>query len=538
MPKPSRASSLPIQDTREFFMFKRLLLPTIFSNSLTVPVILALVQFTLQTLFHGNYGYFRDELYYIACSNHPAFGYVDHPPLSIALLWINRLILGDSLYAIRFLPSVAGAAVIIISALMVRKIGGGKFAQKLAALSIVAAPGLFGHAQIFTMNSFDVFFWSIASYVVVCLLTDDKPKLWIYFGITIGLGLLNKYSVGFLVIGLVIGLLLTRQRKELVSKWFWLGGGVAAIIFLPHIIWQIAFGFPSIEFMRNASLTKNVHLGAVNFFLGQIRDMNFFNLPLWLGGIYFFYKYREGRYRSLAWTYPIIFFIMVLGNAKVYYLSAIYPLLLAGGAILFEQFVLKKTLNWLKPAFLSSLIVSGAFSLPFALPFLPIEQFIKYQQLLGIMPRADEKSGVAELPQYLADQFGWKEMVDTVASVYYKLTPEEQSQCIIFARNYGQAGAIDFFGKELGLPDATCAHNNYWLWGPGERTGNIAIIIGWSQNLDENLADLHRYYSHVELAAITGSKYRIPFEKGRMIFICKEMNTTFQKIWNSERFFI
>lgn len=519
-------------------MFKRLSLPAIFSSGLKVPGILALVQFTLQTLFHGNYGYFRDELYYIACSNHLAFGYVDHPPLSIAILWINRHILGDSLYAMRFLPSVAGAVVIIMSALMVRKLGGSKFAQGLAALSIVAAPGLFGHAQLFTMNSFDVLFWSIACYVVVCLLTNDKPQLWIYFGITVGLGLLNKYSIGFLVIGLIVGLLLTRQRKEIVSKWFWLGGGAAVIILLPHIIWEISLGFPSIEFMRNASMTKNVHLGAVNFFLGQVRDMNFFSLPLWLGGIYFFYKSHNGRYRPLAWLYPVIFFVMVFGNAKVYYLSAIYPLLFAGGAILFDQFVLEKSINWLKSAFLSCLIISGVFSLPFALPFLPIEQFIKYQQLLGIMPRADEKSGVAELPQYLADQFGWKEMVDTVASVYNKLAPEEQSQCLIYARNYGQAGAVDFFGRELGLPHATCAHNNYWLWGPGEQTGNVAIIIGWSQNLDENLTDLHRYYKYVELASITGSKYRMPFEKGRMLFICRRMNTTFQKIWNSERFYI
>jgi hypothetical protein len=523
---------------QEFHMFKRLSLSTIFSHGLTVPVMLALAQFTFQTLFHGNYGYFRDELYYIACSNHLAFGYVDHPPLSIAILWINRLIFGDSLYAMRLLPSVAGVVVIIVSALMVRKLGGSAFAQGLAALSIVAAPGLFGHAQLFTMNSFDVLFWTIACYVVVCLLTDDKPELWIYFGIAVGLGLLNKYSIGFLVLGLVVGLLLTRQRKELVSQWFWLGGGVAAIIVLPHIVWEIALGFPSIEFMRNASMTKNVHLGAVSFFLGQVRDMNLFNVPLWLGGIYFFYKSHEGRYRSLAWVYPVVFVVMVAGNGKVCYLSAIYPLLLTGGALLFEQFVLEHSLHWLKSAFLSCLIVSGVFSLPFALPFLPIEQFIQYQQLLGIIPRADEKSGVAELPQYLADQFGWKEMVDTVTRVYRTLTPEERSQCVIYARNYGQAGAIDFFGKELGLPHAICAHNNYWLWGPGERTGTIAIIIGWSEHLDENLSDLHRYYHRVELAAVTGSKYRMPFEKGRMVFICREMNTTFQKIWAKERFFI
>jgi hypothetical protein len=219
-------------------------------------------------------------------------------------------------------------------------------------------------------------------------------------------------------------------------------------------------------------------------------------------------------------------------------MSSIYPLYLAGGAVLFELFVHEKSIRWLKPAYISSLILSAVISLPFALPFLPVEQFIRYQRLLGITPRADEKFGVAELPQYLSDQFGWKELVDTVAGVYQKLAPEEQAECVIYARNYGQAAAIDFFGKEHGLPDAICAHNNYWLWGPGQRAGNIAIIIGWNDKLEENIADLHRYYEHVELAARTTSQYCMPIEKGRLIFICKGMNTTFQKIWPKERFYI
>ena len=508
------------------------------SNDMAIPVILAFLQMTVQMIFHGNYGYFRDELYYIACSNHLDFGYVDHPPLSVAILWVSRHVLGDSLYAIRFLPSITGACVILLAAFMARKLGGGKFSQSLAAFSVVAAPGLFGHAQIFTMNSFDVFFWAAAGYTLICLLTDDRPKLWILFGLIVGLGLLNKYSIGFFVIGLIVGLLLSGQRKQFLSKWFWFGGLVAAFIFLPHIIWEIIHGFPTLEFMHNASMNKNVHVGAVNFFAGQVRDINFINLPLWLGGIYFFYRYQAGRYLPLAWIYPVVFLVMVLGNGKVYYLSAIYPLFLASGAVLFEQFVIQRSINWLRYAYISCLIVSTTISLPFALPILPIEQFIQYQYLTGVRPRADEKFGVAELPQYFSDQFGWKEMVDTVASVYRTLTPDEQSQCVIFARNYGQAAAIDFFGKSLELPNAICAHNNYWLWGPGKRTGNVAIIIGWSENLDENLADLRRYYKHIEFAARTTSKYCMPFEKGRMIFICKEMNTTFQKIWPKQRFYI
>jgi hypothetical protein len=309
-------------------------------------------------------------------------------------------------------------------------------------------------------------------------------------------------------------------------------------VLLPHVIWEISHGLPTLEFMRNASMDKNVHLGAIDFLAGQLQNMNYFTAPLWVGGIYFFYWYQEGRYRALAWIYPVVFLIMVLGNGKVYYMSSIYPLYLAGGAVLFELFVHEKSIHWLKPAYISSLLLSAVISLPFALPFLPVEPFIQYQRLLGITPRADEKFGVAELPQYLSDQFGWKELVDTVAGVYQKLTPEEQAECVVYARNYGQAAAIDFFGKQHGLPDAICAHNNYWLWGPGQRAGNIAIIIGWNDKLEENIAHLHRYYEHVELAARTTSKYCMPIEKGRLIFICRGMNTTFQKIWPKERFYI
>ena len=491
-----------------------------------------------QTIFRGNYGYFRDELYYIACSNHLAFGYVDQPPLSIGILWINRLLLGDSLQALRLLPSLAGSCVVILAALTARKLGGMKFAQGLAALSVVAAHGLIGHGKSYSMNPFDVLFWTLAGFIVIDILSNKNQKLWIIFGLVAGFGLLNKYSLGFMVIGLAAGMLLTRHRKQLANRWFWLGGAVGFLIFLPHVVWEIAHGFPSLEFMHNASQTKNVALGVFDFLIGQIRDMNILNVPLWLGGIYFFSKHDEGRYRPLAWMFVIVFSMMVAGNAKVYYLSAIYPVFLSAGAVLFEQFIRQRSWNLLKPIYISCMSVTALIILPFALPILPVEQFIKYENFLGLTPRAEERFSIGELPQYYADQFGWKEMVDTVASVYRKLTPEEQAQCVIYVRNYGEAAAIDFFGKMYGLPNAQCAHNSYWMWGPGQRTGNIAIIFGNSRNLKNNLSDLRGYYKFAELAAVTNAEYCMPFENGRMIFICREMNTTIQKLWPKERFYI
>lgn len=509
-----------------------------FPRDLTIPFVLAAIQLALQITFHGSYNYFRDELYYIACSDHLAFGYVDQPPLSIAILGVTRHLLGDSLYAIRFLPALAGAVVVLLAALMTRKLGGRTFAQWFATLAVVAAPGLIGQGKFFSMNPFDVLFWALAGYIVVVILADERPKLWMHFGGLVGLGLLNKYSIGFMVVGIVAGLLLTQQRKQLATKWFWIGAILAGALFLPHIIWQISNGFPSLEFMHNASQNKNVSLSAFDFFMGQLLEMNFLNAPVWLSGIVFFFFYRDGRYRSLAWMYPVVFIMMIAGNAKVYYLSAIYPLFLAGGSVFIERWFQNLRWRWLKPVYVSLLIVLALIALPFALPMLPVEQFVRYEQSLGLTPRAEEVNAVAELPQYYADQFGWEEMVATVADGYKRLTPQEQSECVIYVRNYGEAAAIDFYGKRYGLPNALCAHNSYWMWGPGTRTGNIAIIIGVSKGLQRSLDDLNRAYSHVEHVGTMNVKYAMPFENGRLIFLCKGMKTTFQNIWAGERFYI
>lgn len=511
---------------------------SILSHSFSIPFFVAFLQLALQMAFHGNYGYFRDELYYIACSDHLSFGYVDQPPLSIAILWVNRMLLGDSLHALRFLPAMTGACVVLLAAMMARVLGGSRWAQSLASLSVVAAHGLIGHGKFFSMNAFDVLFWTLAAYIVIHLLNGNRPKLWLLFGLVVGFGLVNKYSIGFMVIGLIAGMLVTRHRKQLTARWFWLGAAIAAVVVLPHLIWQVANGFPSLEFMRNASENKNVSLTAVDFLTGQIRDMNILNAPLWLGGIYFFYTYQEGRYRPLAWMYIVVFAVMVAGNAKVYYLSAIYPILLAGGAVQFEIFAHRNSLRWVKPVYVGFLVLVALLILPFALPVMPVEQFIRYERFLGLTPHAEERAAVGDLPQYYADQFGWEEMVDSVASVYRRLTLDEQSRCFIYVRNYGEAAAIDFFGKKFRLPDARCGHNNYWIWGPGQQTGDIAIIFGNSRNLQDNLADLRRRYRHVGLAATTNARYCMPFENGRMIFICKGMNTTFQQLWPTERFYI
>jgi hypothetical protein len=517
--------------------------PVVSVRELKFPLIVAGAALLLMAAFHNSYGYFRDELYYIACTDHLSLGYVDQPPLSIALLALWRWVFGDSLHAIRLLAALAVSGTSFLTALIARRLGGGRFSLWLSALSVIAAHTLLGSGRSYSMNPLDILFWTLSLYIGVRILAGDSPKLWIPFGIVVGLGLLNKYSVGFMCAGLAGGLLLTSHRKHLATGKFWAGALIAFLIFVPHAIWEIQKGFPTLEFMHNASQIKNARIGLSEFIIGQFKGMNYVNGLLWVPGLWYFFFHSNGkRFRALAWMYVIVFLIMIVGNGKVYYLSASYPVLLAGGAVALEKFSaghsLNRHWNWVRMAYPAILILWAVLGLPFTLPVLPVEKFIEYERFLGMMPKAEERSSVGELPQWYADQFGWEELTATVAKIYNTLTPEEQKQCVIFVRNYGEAGAIDFFGKKYGLPHALCAHNSYWMWGPGERTGNIAIILGHDRELQDNLNDLNRRYRHVELAGTTDCKYVMPYENGRLLFICKEMNTTFQILWPDERFYI
>lgn len=508
-------------------------------HDMVAPVLIAGAAVVLTVAFHGRYGYFRDELYYIACSSHLAFGYVDQPPLSIALLALWRLIAGDSLQAIRFLSSLALGGTVVMTALTARRMGGGPFALGLSAFAVVAAHGILGGASIFSMNPIDIFFWIVILYLAVRILAGDSQRLWIPLGIAAGLGIMNKYSVGFLCAGLAGGLLLTPHRAHLARRWLWLGVIASCIIVLPHVLWEYAHGFPTLEFMRNASQMKNAPVHPGDFLLGQFRIMNYCSAPLWLLGLWFFFAHGEGkRFRSLGWMYVIVLAVMMAGNGKLYYMVAAYPVLFAGGAVALEGLAVRPPWRALRPMAFVLPGCTAAFALPLVLPVLPVEEFIAYEKYFGLMPKAEERTAVGDLPQVYADQFGWEEFVGQVARIYATLTPEERSQCVIFVRNYGEAGAVDFFGGRYGLPPALCAHNNYWMWGPGERTGNVAIIVGHDRGMEDNLRDLRRRYASVEPAGATSCAHCMPYENGRLLFLCRGMNTTFQALWPTERFFI
>ncbi len=507
-------------------MTRRFLSPQFLLGDTAVLVYLTLATLLIHFLTNGGYGYFRDEFYYLACGEHLAWGYVDQPPFVALMAWVTRNLLGESLFALRFFPAICGALVVLLTGLMAGELGAGRFGQVLASLAVIVAPAYLGINNFFSMNCFDHLFWALGVYVVIRILKDDKPRLWMVFGLVAGIGLMNKYSVGFLGFGLVVGLVLTSARKYLLSKWLWVGGLLAFVIFLPHVLWQVENGFPTREFIRNATELKNAPLSPAVFLWASVLQVHPFTIPIWLAGLFFCLHSSEGRrFRAVGWIFISIVVLFLLTHAKPYYVGPSFLMLFAAGGVLIERSVQDRNLDWLKPASLVFLVVGGLATAPFALPVLPVERFIEYQKVLGIEPPREERDAPGILPQHYADMFGWENMVATLARVYNGLSPQEKAKCAIFAGNYGEAGAIDFFGKRYGLPKAISGHNNYWLWGPRGYTGEIVITVGVSPE------DVQEGFEQVEVAATVVSEYARSFETNIPVLICRRSMAPLQELW-------
>jgi len=493
--------------------------------------LIALASLVLHLVVLQGYGFFRDEFYFIACSNHLAFGYVDQPPLSAVLLAGIRLVLGDSFLAVRLLPILAGAAVILTAGIIARELGGGLFAQLLAGLAVLVGPLFMFSFHFFSMNPFDILFWSLAALVVIRIIRTEDEKLWLLFGVIAGLGLMNKISMLFLGSGLFVGLLLTRQRKHLLSGWFWAGGAVAGLIFIPHIAWQMRYGWPTLEFMANAQKFKMLALSPADF-LGQLMlEVNPFTVPLWLAGLYFFFADHEGRrFRIFGWTFLTILTLFLLQSAKPYYFGPIFPLLFAAGAVQLDRALARAPL--LKPVLVLLLVLAGSMAAPLALPILNPETLIRYSRFLGIEPSSGEKHELGPLPQHFADMFGWEEMVSGVSRAYLSLPDSDRRRCAIFGRDYGEAGAIDLLGNSHGLPDAISGHNNYWLWGFRGYTGDVMIVIGGKES------DLMRFFESVTPAGLISNPYSMPYENNLTIWVARGSKKPLKDTWPGLKSFI
>lgn len=493
--------------------------------------VLALTAVLVHLLTSYGYGYFRDELYAIACSKHLAWGYVDQPPFSEFVLALFGRVFGYLPFALRLLPALCGGLVTLLMGLIARRLGGGRWAQALAATAYLVGGVYLAIAGYYSMNCFDHLFWALAAYLLVRILQGGDARLWVLFGLVAGAGLENKYSMGFLGIGLIVGLALTPARRHFADKWLWIGGALAALLFLPHVLWEVRHHFPTVEFMHNVTAFKNLPMSPWSFLRECTLLVHPLTLPIWLGGLAYLLFATGGRpFRVLGWIYLAVLAILLSTHSKPYYFAPAFLLLLPAGGVGIEAFFARRKWNGAMPAYFTLLILGGAFFAPLVLPVLSPAQLVRYQGWIGIKPGSGERGAESELPQLFANRLGWQEMTAQVADVYNHLDPAEKAACVIGANNYGEAGAIDFFGKQYSLPNAISTHNNYWFWGPGDKPGTVLLVIGGSK------AGYLRLYDDVEQVATFSAPYAQ--ESGTPIFLCRKPKMTLQQYWPHDHHFI
>jgi len=487
----------------------------------------ALAKIALHLLAITRYGYFRDELYYLASTEHLDWGYVDHPPLSIALLALVRFTLGDSLIALRALPALAGAATVVLTGMIARRLGGGGFAQGLACLAALLAPAFLGLDHFYSMNALDLLLWTLAVWLVIVILREATATRWAWLGVVLGLGLLNKISMTWLGLGLGVGLLLTPHRRLLQTGGPYLAAAIAGALFLPNVMWQVANDWPTVEFMRNATAQKMVDVGWREFVVGQVLTLGPGNAAVWLAGLGFALVARAARpVRILAWIYlAVAALLLVTGHSRASYLAVAYPMLFALGGVAWERASAGAARWWVRAPVTALVVTSGLVALPLALPVLEVESFIRYQAALGMQPSTEERLEVGPLPQHYADMFGWEELAALVDTAYQRLTPKERARCRVFGQNYGEAGAIDVLGRRLGLPPAMSGHNSYWLWGPGPVEPTVVIIIGGDRE------DNARFFEEIEIVGQTRSRYAMPYERGVEVSIARRPRASLREAW-------
>lgn len=477
---------------------------------------------------NGNYDFFRDELYFIVCGQHPAWGYVDQPPLVPLLAAGSYALSGGALLAFRLLPALVLTATVALTAEFVRIIGGGRFAQWLAGLCALLAPVFLIQGVLVSTDMFQALTWLGLAWVLVRLEQTGNERLWLVFGLIAGFSLQTKYAIAFFLVALATGLLATPQRKSLLRPWVYLGALVAAVLVLPNVLWQQAHGWPFLELGQAAVSGKNAVLSPFEYFAQQFLLVGPLGMVVVLCGLYAgVVRPRLMTARALAIAWLVLFAIFDTQHGKPYYLAPIYPALLAFGALRLEQWLGKAVA---RGAALATVTVLGVLMAPLALPILPVETFIRYQQAIGAAPPSTgERLKIGVLPQHYADMFGWREMAAKVAEVYRSLPAEDQTRAAFFGNNYGEAAAIDIYGRRLGLPPAISGHNNYYLWGPRGHDGSVIIIIGG------NAGRYAEMFRSSRVAGWIDSPYAMPYETNLPIYVLYGMKTPLESSWPQVR---
>jgi len=472
----------------------------------------------LHVLTSGGYGFFRDELYFVACGKRLAWGYVDQPPLIALVARLSWELAQGSVLLFRLPAAAAHAALVFLTGRLALRLGGGPFAAALAGACAAIAPLLLAGGYLLTMNAFEPLLWLGVVSVVVEVLRGSDRRLWLAAGALAGAGVLNKHSMVFFVACLLVALLAS-ARHVLRSRWLLAGSVLAVLLVLPHALWQVGHGFPMIELLR-AQAWKNAPFALGAFASGQIVEMHPLTAPVWIAGAILLLRSAELRPLGVAFGLNLILFAAL--KAKVYYCAPLYPALFAAGGVAIER-LLRWRVRWAAVALVA---VGGLATAPLAVGGIPEDALVRWMGVLGVEPRRLENKRYGALPQHLADQHGWPALVEAVRRGREALTSAERRDVRVFAQNYGEAAALEL----LGGFHAISGHNSYWLWGPGAGQPSAVLVVGGREPGDPCGA--------VRLVARTGhDPWVMPYEDDLPVWACTDLRGPLGAVWPRLRHF-
>jgi len=469
----------------------------------------------------NHYGFHRDELATLEDSRHLDWGFVAYPPVTPFFGRVSLILFGTSLAGFRFFAALAEAIAVVLTGLMARRLGGGRWAQLGAA--VAAVPFCLVGGALMQYVSFDYLFWVATEYFVVKLLKTEDPRWWLAIGASVGLGLETKYTMGVLAIGIVVSTVLTDARRYLKSRWLWYGVAFSALIFLPNLIWQVRSHFISMEFLRHIH-ARDVRIGRTKNFLPEQLQFILLGFFLFLAGLYFTLFSRNGkRYRMLAWMYLTPLAIFVIAKGRAYYLAAAYPMLYAAGSVWGERVLARlagsarnviRVLIWV--ALVADVMIIGAITLPIA------------------PANSSWAAHAMKINGDFCEELGWPELVQTIVQIRDSLTAAERAQMGILAGNYGEAGAVNLYGPQYGLPRAISGVNSFWQRGYGDPPPQTLIVVG------ADLDDVRGEFVSCKVAAHIWNRYGVENEETRDhpdIFVCHTLRKPWSDFWKTFRYF-
>ncbi|MBK7586159.1 MAG: glycosyltransferase family 39 protein [Myxococcales bacterium] len=504
-------------------------------RALFVTVAVCLTATGLHLSCVNRFGWFRDELYYIACGEHLAWGYVDHPPAVAAMAAFATHWLGHSLLAVRALPITLGVATTAASVLLAHRLGARAIGLVLTAVAVALTPTFLFVFHTLSMNSLEPLLWTAFCYLLHSVARSPSRLRHAALGLVVGVGVLTKHSMLFLVFASAIAWMLTGRARSLATRGFALTLALAFVLTLPHVVWQLRHGLPAVEFYTNAQAHKLVRMSALGFVAAQVTLAGPGNLPLWLAGLAGLSARRaHAAHRTLGFTYVVLLGLFTLLGAKAYYLLPYYPVLFAGGAASLERWATRRPRSFAPPVVLAVALGLGAATIPLALPILGVDATVAWGKRLGLSPPKAERSDLGALPQHFADMFGWEELVRNLARVRDGLPEAERDQLQIVVMNYGEAGAIDWLGAAFGLPHALSPHNSYHGWGTPRAGAPVLLVLAAdARGLDPSTA-----FHQVELVAEHDAENAMPYERHLRIYLCRGWKRSPESVWAELKRFI